>query len=165
LTENAFDYQVLNLTESFYNDYPDPPYKEILRKDARPYNCLLVQSHYDYFICIPYRSHINHKFAYRFKNSIRSKRNKSGLDYSKIVIFKDTRYIDNIDAIVDKDEYNETRDNIEYIKNDAINYVDDYVEYMSGNAFKYSVKGFNRKYGYSTLKYFHKELGITKDTN
>lgn len=50
--DDQFDYQVLNLTTKFYNDYPDPPYKEIVRKDVRPYNCLLIQSHYDYFICI-----------------------------------------------------------------------------------------------------------------
>lgn len=78
---DSFDYQVLNLTQQFFNDYPDPPYKEIVRKNSRPYNCLLIQSHYGYFICIPYRSHINHKFAYKFKNSARSKKAKSGLDY------------------------------------------------------------------------------------
>ena len=82
-TDNdAYDYQVLNLTEQFYEDYPNPPYEEIVRKDARPYNCLLIQSHYGYFICIPYRSHVNHKYAYKFKNSKRSIRNKSGLDYT-----------------------------------------------------------------------------------
>jgi hypothetical protein len=47
-----------------------------------------------------------------FKNSIRSKRAKSGLDYSKIVIVADSNYIGQTDAIVDKDEYNETRNNI-----------------------------------------------------
>jgi hypothetical protein len=165
LAEDTFDYQILNLTKSFYSNYPDPPYKEIVRKDARPYNCLLVQSHYDYFICIPYRSHINHKFAYRFKNSIRSKKSKSGLDYSKIIIVKDTQYIGNTDAIVDKDEYNETRDNIEYIRNDAIRYVDDYVEHILGLSSKYDETEFNRIYRYSTLQYFHKELSIGKDTN
>lgn len=165
MAEDTFDYQILNLTKSFYGNYPDPPYKEIVRKDARPYNCLLVQSHYDYFICIPYRSHINHKFAYRFKNSIRSKKSKSGLDYSKIIIVKDTQYIGNTDAIVDKDEYNETRDNIEYIRNDAIRYVDDYVEHILGLSSKYDETEFNRIYRYSTLQYFHKELSIGKDTN
>ncbi|NBJ94146.1 type III toxin-antitoxin system TenpIN family toxin [Parablautia muri] len=96
--EDSFDYQVLNLTNSFYSDYPDPPYKEIVRKNSRPYNCLLVQSHYGYFICIPYRSHINHKYAFRFKKSIRSKRANSGLDYSKIVIIKKGEYIGTTDA-------------------------------------------------------------------
>lgn len=49
--DDSFDFQVLNLTKKFYADYPNPPYKEIIRKNNRPYNCLLLQSHYDYFIC------------------------------------------------------------------------------------------------------------------
>ncbi len=159
-TKEEFDYQVLNLTQNFYTDYPDPPYKEIVRKNSRPYNCLLIQSHYGYFICIPYRSHIRHKYSFMFKNSFRSKRAKSGLDYSKIVIVADSNYIGQTDAIVDKDEYNETRNNIEYIKNDAQEYVDDYVNYLSGNSTKYDKKEFERIYQYSTLQYFHKELGI-----
>ncbi len=91
--EDVFDYQILNLTDNFYHDYPNPPYKEILKKNDRPYNCLLLQSHYGYFICIPYRSNIQHKFAFKFKNSERSKKTKSGLDYSKMVIIKDKEYI------------------------------------------------------------------------
>lgn len=161
--EAPFDYQVLNLTQQFYNDYPDPPYKEIVRKTNRPYNCLLIQSHYSYFICIPYRSHINHRYAYRFKNSVRSQRAKSGLDYSKIVIVKDSRYIGSQNAVIDKDEYNETRDNIEYIKADAQKYIDEYVDYVLGRPIKYDPREARRIYQYSTLQYFHKELGINID--
>ncbi len=135
--EDLFDYQVLNLTDKFYSDYPDPPYEEILKKNSRPYNCLSVQSHYGYFICIPYRSHINHKQAFKFKKSIRSKRTNSGLDYSKIVIIKNSEYISTTEAIVDKDEFNETRDNIEYIKKDAQKYIDNYVDYLMGKTTKY----------------------------
>ena len=83
------------------------------------------------------------KYSFMFKNSIRSKRAKSGLDYSKIVIVADSNYIGQTDAIVDKDEYNETRNNIEYIKNDAQEYVDDYVNYLSGNSTKYDKKNLN----------------------
>lgn len=162
ITDDSFDYQVLNLTKQFYRDYPNPPYKEIIRKSNRPYNCLLVQSSYGYFICIPYRSYINHKHAFLFKNSIRSQRTKSGLDYSKIVIVSNKEYIGSIDAIVDKDEYNETRMNIEFIKNDAQKYIDDYVNQILGLDMKYDAKEFVRVYQYSTLQYFHKELGITK---
>ena len=122
-----FDYQVLHLSKKFYTDYPNPPYRELVIKEARPYNCLLIQSSYDYFICIPYRSHINHKYAYRFKHSERSRKNKSGLDY---------------------------------IKNDAQEYINNYIEYNLGNSEKYNEKAFNRIYGYSTLQYFHNELGI-----
>lgn len=158
--DDPFDYQVLNLTQQFYDDYPDPPYREIVRKNNRPYNCLLIQSHYGYFICIPYRSHVNHKYAYKFKYSARSRRTKSGLDYTKIVIVKNSDYIGLSDAVVDTDEYRETRDNIEYIKNDSQEYIDDYVDYMLGKSTKYDSREFQRVYGFSTLKYFHNELGI-----
>ena len=50
------DYQILRLTEHFYNAYPNPPYREVLKKNQRAYNCLLFQTHYDFFICIPYRT-------------------------------------------------------------------------------------------------------------
>ncbi|MCM1056759.1 MAG: hypothetical protein NC517_04030 [Firmicutes bacterium] len=161
--EDSFDYQVLNLSQQFYDDYPNPPYQEIVRKSGRPYSCLLIQSHYGYFICIPYRSHINHKYAYRFKYSVRSKKVKSGLDYSKIVIIADSKYIGDSNAIVDKDEYDETRDNINYIKMDAQKYIDDYVDFMMKKLAKYDARKFARIYQYSTLKYFHNELGITRD--
>ncbi|WP_456110916.1 type III toxin-antitoxin system TenpIN family toxin [Roseburia inulinivorans] len=162
LDTDAFDYQVLNLTNQFYLDYPDPPYKEIVRKNNRPYNCLLLQSHYGYFICIPYRSHIKHKYSYKFKNSKRSKRTNSGLDYTKIVIIKDLNYLGAVDAIVDTDEYKETRDNINYIKKDVQEYVDDYIEYINETSDKYTQKSFKRAYGYSTLQYFHSQLDLTQ---
>lgn len=36
LPEN--DYQILKLTEDFYKAYPNPPYREILKKKQRAYN-------------------------------------------------------------------------------------------------------------------------------
>lgn len=95
LPEN--DYQILRLTDDFYNMYPNPPYIEILKKKQRAYNCLLFQTHYDYFICIPYRTEIRHDYAFHFKNTMRARKHK---------------------------------------------------------------KEFERRYGFSPLKYFHKELGI-----
>lgn len=157
----SFDYQILQLTAKFYDDYPNPPYKEILKKESRPYNCLLIQSHYGYFICIPYRSHIKHKYAYKFKNSTRSKKTHSGLDYSKIVIIAKSEYIGTSEAIIDRDEYKETRENIEYIRNDVQKYIDDYIASISGDTITYDKIKFNRIYEYSTLPYFHNELGIS----
>ena len=160
VNDDPFDYQVLNLTKQFYDDYPDPPYKEIVRKETRPYNCLLVQSHYGYFICIPYRSHVNHKYAYKFKHSSRSRKMNSGLDYTKIIIVNNINYIGVVDAVVDTDEYKETRENIDYIKNDSQAYIDNYIDYIQGKSTKYDERNFHRTYGFSTLKYFHNELGI-----
>ncbi len=160
LPEN--DYQILKLTESFYNAYPNPPYSEILKKKQRSYNCLLFQTHYDYFICIPYRSEINHKYAFHFTDTFRSRTHKSGLDYSKIVIITKTDYIDVSGAIIDKDEFNETMVNLERIKKEALDFVEDYVAHMNGIRLLHK-KEFDRRYRFSPLKYFHNELGIHRE--
>ena len=157
LPEN--DYQILKLTDDFYNAYPNPPYKEILKKKQRAYNCLLFQTHYDYFICIPYRTEISHPYAFHFKTTARSKVHKSGLDYSKIVIIAKTEYIDSTDAIIDKDEFNETMMNLNRIKKEALDFVEDYVEHIKGIKLLHK-REFIRRYGFSPLKYFQKELGI-----
>lgn len=106
LPEN--DYQILKLTPLFYETFLTPTHKEILQKNNRAYNCLLFQTHYDYFIAVPYRSEIAHKYAYHFRYSKRSIKHRSGLDYTKIVIIDKKEYLDAKDAIIDKDEYNET---------------------------------------------------------
>ena len=157
LPEN--DYQILKLTDVFYNAYPNPPFKEILKKKQRAYNCLLFQTHYDYFICIPYRTEISHPYAFHFTTTVRSKEHKSGLDYSKIVIIEKTDYIDFTDAIIDKDEFNETMVNLERIKREALNFVEEYVTHVKGIK-ELHKREFERRYRFSPLKYFHKELGI-----
>lgn len=153
------DYQILKLTDVFYREYPNPPYNEILKKNNRAYNCLLFQSHYNYFICIPYRSEISHKYAFHFTNTTRSREHKSGLDYSKIVIITKTDYIDSVDAIIDKDEFKETMVNLKQIKKEALDFVEDYVLHMKGIKMLHE-REFERRYGFSSLKYFHRELGI-----
>ena len=157
LPEN--DYQILQLSSAFYRHYKSPPYHEILKKSNRPYNCLLFQTHYDYYICIPYRTEISHSYAYRFKNSKRSRKHKSGLDYTKIIIITDSKYMDEKTIIIDKDEYKETIQYFSKIKKQALQYVEDYIAHVRGTN-PLSYQEFNRKYNYSTLKYFHNELGI-----
>ena len=157
LPEN--DYQILKLTDDFYNTYPNPPYIEILEKKQRAYNCILFQTHYGYFICVPYRTEISHKYAYHFKNSARSIMHKSGLDYTKIVLITDTRFIDTQDALIDKDEYNETMVNLEKIKAEALAFVEEYVSHIKGEQLLHP-KEFKRRYSFSPLKYFHAEMGV-----
>lgn len=157
LPEN--DYQILRLTDCFYAAYPNPPYIEILKKKKRAYTCLLFQSHYDYFICIPYRSEILHDNAYHFKTSQRAVMHKSGLDYSKIVIITLREYVCSEDALIDRDEFRETMRNLERIKREALGYVEAYVAHMNQEKMLHPAE-FRRRYQYSPLKYFHEELGI-----
>lgn len=130
-------------------------------KDKRPYGCLLIKTHNDYYICVPFRSHIHHKNAFLFKNTERSKTDTSGLDYSKTVLIRPEDYdkylIEN--AVVDTDEYKAVRMNIYKVEKQISKYIEGYVKSVSDfeNADK---KSFERKYKYSTLKYFHDILGI-----
>ena len=130
-------------------------------KDKRPYGCLLIKTHNDYYICVPFRSHIHHKNAFLFKNTERSKTDSSGLDYSKTVLIRPEDYdkylIEN--AVVDTDEYKAVRINIYKIEKQISKYIEGYVKSVSDfeNADK---KSFERKYKYCTLKYFHDILGI-----
>ena len=154
-----FTYQILKLSTDFYDTYPHEKYPEILLKRERSYNCLLLESHYGYFICIPYRSEINHPYAFKFKGTKRSKRHSSGLDYTKIIIIKETRYFDNSPAIIDKDEFLKTERFIKRIRNEALNYIETYINHIQNTA-PVDVAEYKRKYSKSTLPYFHKELGI-----
>jgi len=157
-----YDFQILKLEDSFFEKYPDPPFKEILKKRKRAYNCLLFQSHYDYFICIPFRTEISHPYAYHFKKSKRSLKHRSGLDYTKIIIVDKSEYIGSQDAIVDKDEYNETVVQMGKIQREALQYVEEYIAHIKGENLLHPME-FERKYGYSTLRYFQKELGVTEE--
>ena len=158
LPEN--DFQILRLSDAFFIAYPNPPYTEILQKRERAYNCLLFQSNYDYFICIPFRTEITHPYAYHFRKSARSRKHKSGLDYSKIVIVSKLEYIDSRQAVVDQDEYRETVIQIEKIKQEAFDFVQEYVLHVNGTKLL-PVQEFKRRYAFSPLRYFHQELGFS----
>lgn len=152
-----YDVDIYLLSSKFANDYPLSSFPEIMYKPGRPYSCVLIDSHSDYFICVPFRSSIKHNNAYMFKNSVRSIRTKSGLDYSKIVIVKENDYLDSKKAIVDKDEYNETMQNMPLIVSKVNKYVSDYIAHVEGTRVL-NKKTFDRKYRFSTLPYFHNIL-------
>lgn len=148
---------VVQLTAEFYNDYSEEKYPEILRKESRPYSCVVVKIK-NYILCIPFRSEMKHNIGYPFKNSVRSVEHRSGLDFTKMVVIKDFKYISNV-TVVDRDEYIEFIDNLNRIESQAIRYVNKYVDHCTGIK-KMNNTTFEKRYGYSCLLYFHKELGI-----
>ena len=148
------------LSPKFLQDYPHTQYPEIMRKHGRPYSCLIIDTHDDYYICIPFRSSISHNQAFLFKNTQRSKSSRSGLDYKKMVLIKDESYFDKATAaIVDSDEYKEAITNLEKIASEAAQYVDDYIAHVTGTTPLHH-REFDRKYRFSTLPYFHDILGL-----
>ncbi len=107
----------------------------------------------------PISQQIHHKYAYHFKTTSRSKIHKSGLDYTKIVIVNKSEYIDEKNAIIDKDEFNETMMHLDKIKAEALQFVEDYIKHHKKVAVLHE-REYYRRYAFSTLQYFHKELGI-----
>lgn len=155
----VYDYQVLRLTEKFFENYPLVKYPEMMGKKKRGYSCLLIETYYEFFICIPYRTEIRHKYAYHFKKSKRSKEHRSGLDFTKMIIIKKDEYIDSKEAEIDADEYAETRKNIYMIVKGALAFLEDYISHCSGEKLL-NQREYDRRYKFSSLKYFHEELGI-----
>jgi hypothetical protein len=95
-----------------------------------------------------------------FANSVRSRRTKSGLDYSKIAIIADSSYIDSESkAIVDQDEYNEMMQQLPRIVLESTKYIETYVDYIKGTK-TLSKRRFEERYQFSTLPYFHDILGL-----
>lgn len=156
---SIYQAEIHPLSQAFMSAYPATQYPELMYKRGRPYSCLLIDTHMDYYICIPFRSHIGHTNSFMFKGTRRSQRSRSGLDYSKIVIIKDASYIDPGPAIVDQDEYHEVQRNLARIAAEATAYVDIYVGHMMGSNVL-DGRAFARRYQYSTLRYFHEILHI-----
>lgn len=101
---------------------------------------------------------MKHNNGYKFKFSNRSKKHQSGLDFSKLVIVSKDNYIGE-SSTIDIDEYKEFEKQKDYIHKNLEKYIHDYVEYVNGHI-PLHIQQFERKYKYSTLKYFYRELGI-----
>jgi len=142
------------LSAKFMSDYPEFLYPEIMRKSGRPYTCLMIDLHEDYLICIPFRSAIPHKNAFLFTGTQRSRRSRSGLDYSKVVLIKDSVYLDSAHAVVDQDEYREAMRNMPQIVREIAAYIDKYIRHIRGTA-PLHPREYERTYQFSTLPYFH----------
>lgn len=151
---------IYNLSSQFYIDYPTAKYPEIAAKKARPYSCLILDCMDEFFICIPFRSNVKHKYAYHFQDSARSKLYQSGLDYTKVILIKDANYLDSDSpAIIDQDEYKEAIRNLPRIVQDVHKYIVDYSNDLNGVC-KLHPKEWQRRYGMSTLPYFDTFLRI-----
>lgn len=155
----TFDYQLYKLSAKFFADYPHHKFPELLSKPDRPHYCLLIDTHCDYFICVPFRSNIEHNYAFKFKNTIRSSHSQSGLDYSKIAIINNLDYLNDANVVVDKDEYKIAIRNSKKIALQVMKYVETYVNHIT-NICPLNQKEYNRMYKFSTLPYFHDILNL-----
>ena len=154
-----YDQQLYTLTTDFYNNYPISSFPELLSPHGdRTYNCFIIE-YKDYFICIPFRTNMRHRNGYHFTTTARSLRAKSGLDYSKMVIIQDSKYLSTSNALVDNDEYIEAIQESERIISEAVTYLDNYINHNK-NIITLNPEEYRKKYSYSTLSYFHNILQI-----
>ncbi len=155
-----FLYDIYKLSDLFFLKYPKDRYPELMRgKGERPVR-YVVASLTDFFpnifICIPYRSNIKHKYSYKFVGSKRSLVNESGLDFSKMVLIQEEKFLENLkEESLDKDEYLETIKNISKILDGAIKYLNLYIEGLKNpENIGMDKHQFHRVFQYSTLPYF-----------
>ena len=147
-------YELHYLSEEFYKKYNTKEYPEIEHKAQRPYIVLLVKIE-DNTFALPLRTNIKHSNCYKFRYSSRPTETITGIDFSKALIVNEEGFIGKA-AEIDNKEYVELNDRIAFILSKFCTYVNGYRKYVSGNANEYQAK----KYKFTTLKYFHEELGI-----
>lgn len=148
-------YEIRRLTQEFYDKFDSIHYPEILHKSERPYVVMIAQIENNTF-AIPFRTNINHNSGYKFSKSLRNTTSNTGLDFSKAVIVNDKKFIGGVTTI-DNYEYKELNDKCYFIIKKFVNYLNGYKKYVTGETNEY----ISRKYKYTTLQYYHKELGIT----
>ena len=152
-------YEINYLSEDFFEKYDSKHFPEIEHKLNRPYLVLVFKVENNTY-AIPFRTNVSHKACYRFKNSSRDTHSFTGLDYSKAVVVNDDRYIGTA-AFIDEKEFLELNRKYYFIIKQFSAYVSGYKKYVAGELDDFSSK----KYRYSTLQYFHSEIGISVKQN
>ncbi|MHC6204290.1 type III toxin-antitoxin system TenpIN family toxin [Breznakiellaceae bacterium SP9] len=142
------------LTSAFYAQFGHC--EEILNKDDRPYYVLVLEVD-GLTYAIPLRSHITHPFCFIADNS---EGQKSGLDYSKAVVIADKiLYIDPTPVTIRQHEFNALKQKEFQIKQQFSSYAAAYRKEISRRLQNPDLP-VSARCRYSSLKYFHKELGI-----
>ena len=142
------------LSTDFYREFS--MYEEILTNENRPYYVLILELD-GLSYAIPLRSHITHPHCFIADNS--SGQN-CGLDYSKAVVITDIeKYIDAQPVTIRQHEYNVYKKREYFIKSQFSSYVARYKKEIR-RRFKNQDLPLSALCQYSSLKYFHRELGL-----
>ena len=154
-------YDIVKLNSSFFLKYPKDIYPEIERKPSRIVNLVVFETSYDYYVAVPFRSYIKHNAMFPL-GPYRNDGSRPGLDYSKILIITDELDI-GPQTTSDSKQMSVFNSNIVTIAYEVYKYIDDYKKHISGIK-QMGSNRFNRLYRFSTLKYFHHELGIKQNS-
>ena len=140
------------LSQRFYDEYSAELYPEIQRKTNRPYLVVIVEIR-DITFAIPLRHHIMHRYSF-----ITNRTERWGLDYSKAVIISRPEFIEkpNRPITINQSEYVKITDRKKYIQSKFEQFLNTYERaVLRGTPLVEPVLQ------YSTLQYFHQELGLT----
>lgn len=139
------------LTKQFYQDHPKKHYSEIERKETRMYAMFTIKIDAIEF-AIPFRSNINHPHAF-----FTDKANRCGIDYSKAVVITKDSYVDKVSTVtLRQNEFNVLKQNEHVVRKGFIKYLDKYKKSLNNQ----HIPRNKILCDYSTLQYFHTELGI-----
>ncbi len=142
------------LSMDFYTDYNSVKYPEIEFKPSRPYVVMVVEIDGNRF-ALPLRTNIRHNFCYKFKNTGRDTDSSTGIDFSKAVVVNDQKYIGE-PTTIDNKEYVELMNKFYFVIKKFRQYLEGYINYRKNGGNEYVA----RRYQFTTLKYFDKELGL-----
>ena len=130
-------------------------HEEILTNEKRPYYVLLLELD-NLTFAIPLRSNITHAYSFIVDNSAGQKK---GLDYSKAVVITDNQYIDSNTVTIRQNENNIYKQREYLIKKQFFSYVARYKKEVR-RRLKTPALPVSLLCLYSSLKHFHKELGL-----
>jgi len=141
--------QLKFLTEQYYIDYAQ--YSEMEQKPTRPYAIVLVRA-MGYDFAVPFRSNIKHAYAFWT-----DRENHCGLDYSKAMIVDVGRHV-RLDSrpVIRKIEFKALVGKDTDVVNGLCRYIQIYKDAVARPDHPRSKMVLQC----STLKYFHKELGL-----
>ena len=142
------------LSTSFYSQFAHC--EELLTKEERPYYVLLLKLD-NITYAIPLRSHITHSYCI-IADNINGQ--KSGLDFTKAVVISDSaKYIDTYPVTIRQHEFNILKQQEYLIKKKFSSYVKSYKKEIRRRK-KTPTLPESSLCRYSTLRYFHKEIGL-----
>lgn len=142
------------LSMAFYEAYPTVKYPEIEHKPSRPYVVMVVDIDGNKF-ALPLRTNIRHNYCYKFNNTGRNTSSSTGIDFTKALIVNDVNFIGG-STTIDNKEYVELMNKYYFVIKKFKNYLAGYIQYRKSGGNEFVA----RKYQFTTLKYFDKELGI-----
>lgn len=136
--------QLKILSERFYASYAHC--SEILKKENRPYACLIIELDGQLF-AVPFRHHINHQYAFHTIG-------EAGLDYTKSVIITDALFLSDDTPSIESKEFAIIKREENKIRYGLAKYVNQYKRAMRHRDNPRSLNILK----YSTLQYFEEYL-------